>query len=278
MLAMSTGGLGYSLNPIKAVKSVARSTVKVTKAVGRGTVSATKAVGHGTVKVVKTAGKVVVAPFAWVGTKLTAPIRTRVHKLRDRRAVKLAWDKRKSKQPNAAERAEAKSWTQSRLKSSGPHGHVLALFAGAPMPYYTEPAQLGLDPATASVIAASIPVMIAVLNAILNKSAASGEAPADPGADMQAEQQAAQEVAALAAETPGAVDMTAMQDQMVDSASNAEDGGGGGGGGGGGQMPAGPGMVRVPGFKTPIKQSHILIGGIVLGGLVLVSMLTRKKD
>lgn len=252
MLAMSNG-LGVSLNPIKAVKSAARSTARAGRAVGRGTI-----------KVAKKVGKIVVAPAAWLGTKLTAPLRSRVHKLRDRRAVKLAWDKRKSKQPTPAERAEAKAWTKSKLKSSGPHGHVLALFAGPTPSYFGSPVGLGIDPGTASVIAASLPVLIAVLNALLNKSAASGEAPADPGADAQAEAQAAAEVAALAAETPGAVDMTAMQDEMTAVAEDV--------------LPPPPGMVRLPGIRKPIKQSHVLIGGIVLGGVLLVALLTRKRD
>jgi hypothetical protein len=284
MLAMSPGpydgDLGFSLNPIKAVKSAAKAVGKgvvatgkgavgVTKTVGKGTYAAGKAVGKGTVKVVKTAGKVVVAPFAWLGSKLTAPIRSRVNKLKGRRAAKLAWDKRKSKTPNAAENAEATAWTKGKLKSSGPHGHVLALFAGAPAPSYfgTSPGQLGIDPGTASVIAASIPVLIAVLNAILNKSAASGEAPANPAVDQQAEAQAAMEAQAAAMETPGSVDMTEMQDQMVEAAGEVE-----------AAMPPPAGMVRLPGIRTPVKQSHVLIGGMALGGVLLLVLLTRRKD
>jgi hypothetical protein len=272
-MLMTSPQLGFS--PLKAIKKVGKVAIKTNPIYWQAKVikKVARPIAHGAAVAGKAVGKAVLTPAKWLGSKLTAPIRSRVHKLRDRRAVKLSWDRRKSKQPNPAERAEAKSWAQNRLKASGPHGHVLALFAGSsPDPMYLgSPVGLGFDPATASVIAASIPVLVAVLNAILSKSANNGEAPADPSVDAQAEAQAAQEAQVAAQENPGAVDMTAVQDAAADAAgevaAQVEQ-----------NAPAGAGMVRVPGIRTPVKQSHLLIAGIAVAGVVLVSVLVKKRS
>jgi hypothetical protein len=267
MLTTTTEGLGFSLNPIKAVKSVARSTA-----------SAGRVVGRETVKVAKTTGKIAVAPAyllavapsRWLASKLTVPIRSRVNKLKNRRAAKLAWDRRKNKTPNAAEQAEAKTWTQNKLKGTGPHGRILALFAG---PSYVHLGSSGLgEPVSAGVIAASLPILIAVLNALLNKSAKSGEAPADPAGDQRAEMQAQAEAQVAAAQYPESVQDSApppgaqeVANEIATAANQVEQ-----------ALPPPPGMVRVPGLRAPVKQSHLLIGGIVLAGVLTVALLTRK--
>ncbi len=287
--------LGFSLNPIRAVKSVAKKTYGVTKTVVKAPVKyAVKPVAKGAYKVAKTTGKVavkglkitgnaaltvgnaiktgVLTPLQWIGSQLTKPLRSRVRTLKSRRATKLAWDKRKSKTPTAAENAEAASWAKGRLKSSGPHGHVLALFAGADedgmLGSAVAAGGLGIDPGTASVIAASIPILMAVLNAILSKANASGEAPADPSADAAA---AAQE----AADSGVPPDAAEAMDQAADAAAAAVEAGGidpttgepiGPGRGGGSMLPAG------------VKKNHLLIGGGILLAVFLVATVMKKKD
>jgi len=274
-------GLGITLNPIKAVKWTAKtatravthpvSTVKKTVSAATHPIRSVKYVarqaGDAASQVGTALKRGVLKPAEWLASKATAPLRSRVLKLRQRRAVKLAWDKRRSKQPNAAEQAEAKSWTKSRLKSSGPQGYLLALFAGADTgvlmgAYDVHPRGLGFDPATASVIAASIPVLMAILNAVLSNSAKSGEAPADPGADAAAEAAEAQ----AAGESPGAVDMGPAQDQAAADAIAAQ---------GGGDGDAGGGMRSlIPGGA---KKSNMLLYAGIGGAVLLVLMLVGKK-
>ncbi len=197
------------------------------------------------------------------------PVKNKVHTLRDRRANKLAWDKRKSRTPNAAEKAEAKSWTQAKLKGQGPHGQILALFAGPPMRMlneYESTVQLG-EVVTAATITASIPVFLAILNALLNKSSASGEAPANIGPDGQPMPQ-------QGPDQPGTVDMTPVQEaaqaMAEDAAAEMEAQGGGRAAGGGA-------MVRMPGVG-PVQRSHLMLGAAVVGGVLLLMMLTRRKS
>lgn len=254
-----SGELGVS------IRSSLRAVGRKAKKIGKTGVRLAK---KGAKYAVMPAAWLVVAPGAWLATKATTPIRNRVHKLRNRRAAKLAWDRRKSKTPNPQEVAEAKSWTKKKLKGQGPHGRVLALFAGAPEyaslgVYEPYSGQLGVEPATATVIAASIPVLIAIMNRVLGSSAASGEAPADPQADATADTSAAKDAAAQA---EGAVDVGPVQEAAADAAQAVQE-----------ALPPPPGMIRLPGGVTA-KKSHLLIVGAVVGGLVLLTLLLPKKS
>lgn len=246
------GAFGFSLNPLHYVKKAAHDVVHPLDT-AKG---AANAVGHA----IKTG---VIKPFEWVASKVTAPIRNRVHKLRDRRAAKLAWDRRKSKTPNAAEKAEAKSWTKSHLKAQGPHGEVLQLFAGVDTSFLGiagfGAVQLG-DPATISLIAASIPVFMALMNAVLKKADASGQAPADPTKGGGGAAPAA----------PGTVDLTPAQDAAAAAAGGGDESGGDSSSGGGGHGGGGPKLFGMP-------RKYVIIGGAVLGGVVVLSLLTNKK-
>jgi hypothetical protein len=288
MLALSSNGLGINLNPVKAVKTGARLVthpgqtikagaragvfavkhpLKAGKFVAREAGSAAKQVGSA----LKTG---ILKPTEWVASTVTKPLRTRVHTLRDRRARKIAWDKRKSRTPNAQERGEAKAWTKRKLHSSGPQGYLLALFAGPVDDYVTLAGMdvydsgLGFDPATASVIAASIPVFMAILNVMLSKANKSGEAPVDPTGQMPG---AAQDAAAAA---PGVVDMEPAQDAAAaaeDAAAAAQDVAEGGDGSGGGS-----GMVKLPG-GVRAKRSHLMLGAAVLAGVIVLAVVMKKK-
>ena len=294
----SGGPLGYDdelgWNPIKSVKSAA-------KAVGKGVATGAKAVGKGTVTVAKTTGKVAstgvrytgkgvvaagkgvatgakavgkaaktvaltaIKPVTWLAALATRPVRNRVATLRNRRATKLAWDRRKTKTPNAAENAEAKTWTAQKLKGQGPHGHVLALFAGAEDDillggYEPYEGQLGVDPGTATVITASIPILMALVNRVIGSSDKSGEAPADPGADAKA---AAEGGGAAPAEA-GEVDMTAVQAAAEDAGQSVQEAAE--------AAATPPGSVRLPGVGA-VKKNHLMIGGAVLGAVLLISLL-----
>lgn len=249
-MIVSQGQLGISLNPFHYAK-------KGVEAAGHGVATGARYAGRGLKKVALTAVK----PFEWLGSKITAPVRNRVHTLRNRRAHKLAFDKRKATTPNAAESAEAKSWTKQHLKSQGPQGKILALFAGsapdavllgAYEPYVN---QLG-DPATLSVIAASVPVFMALMDRILGHANQSGEAPANPAADAEA---------AVSA-PPGSVDLTPVQDAAADATQAAQD-----------AVDEAGGMVKLPG-GIKVKKKHLMIGGAVIGGVVLLSLLLPKKS
>ena len=244
--------LGFSItSPFRAV-------ARAGKATGHGIAVGARATAHGAIAV----GKIALKPAEWLVHAAMTPVRNKVHTLRDRRANKLAWDKRKSRTPNAAERAEAASWTKAKLKGVGPHGKVLALFAGPPIALlggYESEMRLG-DPATASLVAASIPVFLAIMNALLTKTSKSGEAPANIGPGGQPMQERPN--------APGTVDMTpvqeAAQSAAEDAAAMAEN-------------PSSGGGMRLPGVG-PVKRSHLLVGAAVVGGIVLVVLLTRKKS
>lgn len=284
-MIVQTLPLGFSLNPIHYVKKAAHAVVHPISTVK----SAAKTVAHDVTHPISTAkGAVmdvghtakgaavavghavktgIIKPFEWVASKVTAPIRNRVHTLRNRRAAKLAWDSRKSKTPNAAEQSQAKAWTKSHLKHQGPQGYLLALFAGseaiagygAGLGYS---AQFG-DPATISLIAASIPVFMALMNSVLKKADKSGEAPANPGAD------AAAIVSSGSASPPAGADAGGADvgaDAGGADASAADDGGGGGDGGAGA-------IAK----KMGISKKQLMIGGGVIGGLLLLVLLMPSK-
>jgi len=143
---------------------------KFAKGVGKGIAKGAKGVASGA----KFIGKQALRPVAFIAHGLTAPLRNRVHKLRDGRALKLAQDRRRSNVPNAAERAEAKAWTKVKLKSGGPQGYLLALFAGPPTDaeMNTFLGAVGVDDAA---IAAAIPILATLLTSVISKATKSGE-------------------------------------------------------------------------------------------------------
>jgi hypothetical protein len=170
--------LGFSFNPIKHIKSAASSVAHVAKAAGSGAISVGQKVGG-------TALKIAVLPAYYV-TKYAAdialrPVRSRVNTLVNRRAAKIAWDRRRSKTPTSAEHNQARDWAKAKFKSSGPHGHLLALLAGP-----TLTGQLGDFGVAPAVVAAAVPILVSILTGMIKKYAGTGEAPEDPAVDMSA--------------------------------------------------------------------------------------------
>jgi hypothetical protein len=158
---------------------------KAAKATASGVKKGAKATGKVTVKTAKATAKGVQA----VGALALKPLRSKINTLTTRRAKKLAWDRRKSKTPTAAERSEARAWTKRTLSAKGPHGKLLALLAGASPgeaqdtlgAFGIAPGPLGVvEPATIALISASIPALTKLLQDIISAAAKSGAAPVDP--------------------------------------------------------------------------------------------------
>lgn len=234
------------------------------KKIGRGIESGARAAGRGVKAGAKFSVKAAYAPIKWgiikptewLAHRVMAPVRNRVQKLVHRRAVKLAYDNRKSTTPTPAEVSQARSWTRSKLKGELPHGPVLALFAGSmPTPWPMGSYELGVAPAVA---AAAVPIFVALAQQLLSRFSRSGEAPANPQADA-----AAEAAAPDAPVPPGTVDLQPAQD-TADAATDAID------------TAVHPGTVKLPGGMR-VKKSHLAIGGAVLGGVILLSLFTRKK-
>jgi uncharacterized membrane protein YgcG len=253
------GGLGFSLNPLHYVKKAAHDVAHPISTVK----SAASAAAH----VAELPAKAVVHAVTSVMKLAFRPITSRIHTLENRRAGKIAYDKRKATTPTPAERAQAKSWTKSHLRSQGPQGALLSLFAGPPpmMPFMPAAGMLGQDPATVSVIAASIPIFTALMNSILHKASASGEAPAKPGdAPPASDPEAA---AAAQAQAAGGGAAAGGDAGGGDAGAGGDAGGGGGGGGGHG---GGSKILGMP-------KKYVIIGGAVLGGILVLSLLSSKK-
>jgi hypothetical protein len=173
-------GMGWSLNPIKHIRSVASTAVNVGKKVGGA------ALKYNPLTLSYKAS-------LWAAEKAVSPIRSKLRTLTDRRAAKLAFDRRRSKTPTAQEKNEAREWTKNRLRAKGPHGRLVALLAGGPATFMD--AQLGdnLGVAPVVAVAAAIPPIVALLNTMIQSFNKSGEAPANPAQPMvDVAQQAAQ--------------------------------------------------------------------------------------
>lgn len=260
--------LGFSLNPIKALKKVGHGVAVGARATGHGVVATGKFVKKHGVEAIELAvlpvlalNKLVTGPIL---KRALAPVKARVTTLKERRAKKIAWDRRKSTTPTAAERDEARQWTKNSVKGEIPFGPLLSALAGTPPMFagYHEPPDTFGEPVTIATILSSIPVLLAIMSHIMGKAAASGEAPAQIAADTQA---AAAQVQAIANQA---------QAQAAADAAGGDPGGGGsddgGGSGGGGLLPHGLG-----------KQSHLLMTVAVVGGIGIVAYLLlsgKKKD
>ena len=264
---MLTGQTGLGFNPFHAITHAAsaagRGIATGARATGRGVVHVAKTVEHGALSVGNFAKMIALAPVRLA----LRPVTSRVRTLEKRRAVKIAWDKRKSKVPTPAEKAEAKSWTKSKLRSQLPHGPLLAMLAG-PLPMPIEmgamSTNLGIAPA---VIAALVPVFIALLNELLRKFSSNGEAPIAIGPNGQivtaGDPTAVPDAAADEGPPPGS-------DTEAQAAAAAADAGGGddaSGDGGAGAM--------VPGGK---KGNLIMIGGLVVGVILVASLFKSKPS
>jgi hypothetical protein len=174
-------------------KKLARGVGKVAKGAAKGVVKLHTVPLKYTVKAVKKVGQ----GALWLATK---PIRSRINVMVNRRATKLAFDRRRTKTPTAAERGEARAWAKKKLAAKGPHGKLIALLAGGPSPVdllgapvfgmSVSAGGLGIDPATLTAITASIPVFVALVNTVINATSKSGEAPANPAAAPEAQPQA----------------------------------------------------------------------------------------
>ncbi|HEV3059591.1 MAG TPA: hypothetical protein VGY48_15180 [Vicinamibacterales bacterium] len=259
---MHTSQTGLGFNPFHAVARAA-------KGVEHGVATGARAAGHGVVKVGKIVGKVALAPYEFsleltkAATRLALrPVTSRVRTLEKRRAAKIAWDKRKSRTPTPAEKAEAKAWTKSQLRKQLPHGPLLAMLAGPlPMPVDmgSMSTNLGIAPA---VIAALIPVFIALVNSMLHKFASNGQAPIAIGPNGQiitaGDPTAVPDAAADEGPPPGSDPNEVAQDV---AAAGGDDGSSDGGG------------ATMPGGK---KGNLIMIGGLVIG-VVLVASLFKSK-
>ncbi len=213
-------GLGWGFNPFKAVRRVASGAVNVVKSAGSGAVSVAKTAGGAALKY----NPLTLSYKAslWAAEKAVSPIRSRLNTITSRRAAKLAYTRRRSKTPTAAEHAEARNWTKAKLRAKGPHGRLVALLAGPPDAMDGALGDsLGVAPVIA--VAAAIPPIVTLLNTLMKSFQQSGEAPANP-ADQPASPlqtaaaavqayQAAQQPAPTAVDVPvtpggGAVDIS----------------------------------------------------------------------
>jgi hypothetical protein len=102
------------------------------------------------------------------------PLRTRLNTLKDRRAKKIAFDKRRSTVPTVAERAQARKDVKAYLSAKGPHGKMLSYLAGPD--YYDGLGVVGYDDAA---IAAVATALTASLVKMIGDAAKSKFAPAD---------------------------------------------------------------------------------------------------
>jgi hypothetical protein len=123
----------------------------------------------------KQAGGTVVAASKAVTDFALAPLRSRLGTLKSRRAKKLAWDKRQSTTPTAAESAQARKDVKSMLSSKGPHGKMLSWLAGGPM-LAGELGVVGYDDAAIAAIATAL---TGVAVKIINDAVKSKFAPVD---------------------------------------------------------------------------------------------------
>jgi hypothetical protein len=262
---MLTGQSGLGWNPLHSIKKAASGVAHVATTAG-------KDVGKGAVFVVK---KTVLLPteFAVEITKAATrlalrPVTSRIRTLENRRANKIAWDARKSRTPTPAERAQAKSWTKSKLNHELPHGPLLALLAGAPAPQpelgqFGMSTNLGIAPA---VIAALIPVFMALMNSMLSKLSRSGEAPVAIGPNGQII-------------VPPGMDPTmpdAAAQAAVDAGADGPTGPDGGPGGPGDMMPGGGGPGG-GGGGAPGKSNLMLFGGLAVAGVLVIMLMSGSK-
>jgi hypothetical protein len=68
-----------------------------------------------------------------LGKLALRPVTHRIDTLKDRRAKKLAWDRRKSTVPTPQDRNDARSWAKGYLRGhKPPFGAMLSLLAGPP--------------------------------------------------------------------------------------------------------------------------------------------------
>lgn len=291
----SQSGLGW--NPIHAIAKVAKTAVKapvsIVKAVTVTPITATaraaSQVAHGnikaafkttvmapvsSVKAVASATKdtiLIPTVFAAELTKAATllalrPVTSRIRTLENRRAAKIAWDKRKSKVVTPADRAEAKSWTKSKLNKELPHGPLLAFLAGSTATNLGAPpmsTELGIAPA---VIAALVPVFIAVMNALLTRLSKSGEAPVSIGPNGQPILPPGMD--------PTQPDPNAEAAAAAEAAQGAPDGPPDAGGAPGGDAGGGGGGMSPHGGKP---NNTMLVGGAAVG-LVLLFLLFKPKS
>jgi len=118
----------------------------------------------------------------------TGPIRRRIfgaffRKLIDRRARFLSWQRQRTLRPTAADRAEARAWAIRYVKRRGILGRLIGSALSG---------DVGADPATATLVTASIPVILELARRALKAAEHSG-APSDPRTAPQADPAAAAE-------------------------------------------------------------------------------------
>jgi hypothetical protein len=117
----------------------------------------------------------------WVGKKIAyaaaAPVRLMFKKFGMRRARLLAWQRRQSSKPNAAEKKEAAAWTLAKIRAKRGIGPVAAKILTATTSATLGGATLGM---TGAEIAAVATAAAAAINHVMQSMNKAGLAPANP--------------------------------------------------------------------------------------------------
>lgn len=195
--------LGYSaelgFSPFKAIGKVAKGAGKLTvgavKASAKAAVAPAvfvKDVGTGknvlksTVKLVKstTLGPIQATILDPLNATVLYPVKKKIDTLTNRRAMKLASDRRgPGAKPTAGEHSEARTWTRNQLLKKPPIGTLFAVLASPPEAAYTTNLGNSLGAVPAALVAA-IPPALVLMNSLLKQFGSKGgpaPAPSTPG-------------------------------------------------------------------------------------------------
>jgi hypothetical protein len=185
------------------------SPLSIVKKVGRGVASGAKTVGKGVARGAKFVGQ-------HAFNLAVSPIRHFTNQMISRRAAKIAWDRRKSRQPMPAEVAEAKAWSKNQMKAKGPHGKLIALLMGPPV----VGAFGQVDPVSQAAIVSASAALAALASQTLKSLAKGGSAPDPAALQQQIQDYAAKQAEAEAARriTQGQKAVESGAEQVVQSA------------------------------------------------------------
>jgi len=255
-------GLGWSItSPFKTIEHGAERA-------GKDAVHVAKKVASNPIALLATFPPAALVKYVAkpLGKLALRPVTHRIDTLKDRRAKKLAWDRRKSTVPTSQDRNDARSWAKGYLRGhKPPFGLMLSMLAGPPSVMPTLGSGGFGDP-TAATIAASIPALMALMTSILHAAHQSGQAPEHAGSSTASPQ---------TPDAPGTQDLTPVQNAVDDAAAAA--GGDVAPGDDASSGAAGKHGKGKRGLLGGITHKQLLIGGGVLGGVVLLVLLTGKK-